>query len=64
LQVEVTPYVGHDLFAADDGASEVGVAAGLEGDGVACGYMGVGVGQVVAVGVALALAGTGGDAES
>ena len=40
----------------------MGVAARLEGDGVACGYMGVVVADVVAVGMAFSLADAGGDA--
>lgn len=52
FDIQIAAHFGDDLLAADHGSLQVGVAAGLEGDAVACGYVGVVVADVVAVGVA------------
>ena len=52
FDLQIAAHVGDDLLAADHGSLEVGVAARLEGDAVACRYMGVVVADVVAVGMA------------
>lgn len=62
FDLQIAAHVGDDLLAADHGSLEIGVTARLEGDGVACGYMGVGVADVIAVGMAFSLADAGGDA--
>ncbi|KWT65474.1 hypothetical protein APV28_4770 [Comamonas testosteroni] len=62
FDMEIAPHIGHHLLAADHGPLEVGVATGLERDAVACGYVGVGVGEVVTGLVATAFAGTDGNA--
>lgn len=62
FEFEIATHFGHHLFAADHGPLERGVAARLEGDAVACGYMGVVVADVIAVGMAFSLANAGGDA--
>ena len=62
FDMEIATHFGHHLFAADHGPLERGVTTGLESDAVACGYMGVGVGEVVAGLIAMAFAGTDGNA--
>ena len=56
FDLQIAAHIGDDLLAADHGSLEIGVAARLEGDGIACGYMGVVVADVVAVGMAFSLA--------
>lgn len=62
LDVEVAAYVGNDLFALNRCSDEVGVFAGFDVEGTACGDEGVGIGGVGAVYVASGHAGVGGDA--
>ena len=62
FEFEIATHFGHHLLAADHGPLEAGVAAGLESDAVACGYVGVGVSEVVTGLVATAFAGTDGNA--
>ena len=47
FDIEIATHFGRHLLAADHRPLEAGVATGLEGDAVACRYMGVGVGEVV-----------------
>ena len=62
FDMEIATHFGHHLFAADHGPLERGVTTGREGDAVACGYVGIGVGEIVAGLVATAFAGTDGNA--
>jgi len=62
FEFEIATHIGHHLLAADHRPLEVGVAARLEGDAVACCYVGVGVGEIVTGLVATAFAGTDGNA--
>lgn len=50
------------MLAADHGSLELGIAARLEGDSIACGYMSVVVADIIAVGMAFSLADAGHDA--
>ena len=62
FDIEIATHFGHHLFAADHGPLERGVTTGLESDAVACGYMGVGVGEIVTGLISTAFAGTDGNA--
>lgn len=62
LQIQVVAHIRHNLLAADHRAAQVGIAAGVDGDDVACAGRGCCCSSLVAVGMALAFAGTGGDA--
>ena len=53
-----------NLLAADNRASQGGVAAGLEGDLIAGGDLAVGARDIVAVGIATCSAGVGADGEA
>lgn len=52
FDLQIATHIGDDLLAADHGSLEVGIAARLEGDGVASVDVGVAVAHFVAVGMA------------